>query len=215
MAECLDTSAAPLLNSEVYEFLFEKREARQESAATHPKPRPGHPLETKVRRWVESRVRHYTLHGPCGASSAAQSKRALAVLAGDLAAAEEAAKELLESDPSAEEGADIIRRCGRAAGGWGLTDAERLQLVNLRCVSAVDVCVAASDSTYKYRMGNDDVDLCYQAIALLLPPPLTEQRGFGEAAASASHTAQTHADGARGSASAASEAHRSVRFNDS
>lgn len=210
MAECLDTSAAPLLNSEVAEFLRDKREARKESAATHPKPRAGHPVLAKHARWVESRVRYYIRHAPSGTTSASQAKMALSVLAGDVAAAEEAAKALLESDPSAEEGASLIRQCGRDAGGWGLTDAERLQLVNLRCVSAVDVCVAASEATYRERLSEDDVELCRQALKLLLPPPLHEMRG----AAPAPQAAALEDASAQAALPAGDTSSRSVRFHD-
>ncbi|CAE7264660.1 unnamed protein product [Symbiodinium sp. KB8] len=152
MAECLDTAVTALLNCEVAEFLADRRAARKESQATMGRTRPGHHLRGKEARWLESKAR-----------------TALAVLSGDMSAALSAADALRAATPPDLEGAEAVERCAREAIGWQLGDAQRVQLVNLRCVSDVEGYLVLGSLVE--RMGDDGVALCVRAVRALLPPP--------------------------------------------
>lgn len=169
MAECLDTAVTALLNCEVAEFLADRRAARKESQATMGRTRPGHHLRGKEARWLESKVRHYVRRLPSGSVSSAQARTALAVLSGDMSAAMGAAEALRAAQPPDHEGAEAVERCAREAIGWRLGDAQRVQLVNLRCASDVEGYLVLGSLVD--RMGDEGVALCVRTVRALLPPP--------------------------------------------
>jgi len=220
MAECLDTAVTALLNSEVAEFIKDRRSARKEAHATMKRAPSGHTVHTKEARWVEARVRSYVRRSPAGGCSAEHARRAFAVLRGDMGAAEEAAAELLAATPADTDGAAAVCECARIAPTWELDDSHQMQLVNLRCCSDVEVFLATG--TLADGMGDHGVDVCVRALSALLPAagsgapsPAAGPSAAGAAPPAAEMPPPPSSSSSSTSSAAGAASGRSVRFRES